>query len=38
MLDMRWSAMRALDTTLTAWGTSRSGVDVLVADDTTGTA
>ena len=38
MLDIRWSAMSALDTTLTACGTSRSGVGVLVAEDTAGTA
>ena len=37
MLVMRWSAMSALDTTLTACGTSRSGVVVFVADDTAGT-
>ena len=34
---MRWSAMSSLVTTLTACGTSRSGVVVLVADETAGT-
>ena len=38
MLAMRWSAISALETTLTAWGTSRSGVVVFVADETAGTA
>jgi hypothetical protein len=38
MLAIRWSAMSALDTTLTDCGTSRSGVVVRVADDTVGTS
>jgi hypothetical protein len=38
MLDMRWSAISVRDTTLTACGTSRSGVLVFVAELTALTA